>query len=153
MTDYVSENMSRKVIFCTGEDNLRSAYQIMQSNQIRHIPVIDGDELVGVLSSKDIYISAQMGEDGELIVPNVNVKEAMTRQPITCDAKTKISDVARIMVRRKIDCLPVIGKQGHLVGMITSSDLLELLEEEEDQFFGARIIPFNYELIRAHLAQ
>jgi CBS domain-containing protein len=65
----------------------------------------------------------------------------MTPSPLTCEASTSVSDLAQRMIDEKIDALPVMSGT-RLVGLVTSTDLLQLLVDREEH----RVLPFRFEL-------
>lgn len=139
----VGQRMTRDVV-CMGEnDLLLDAYQLMVDKRFRHIPIIEDRKLVGVLSERDILIVSQTKENGLLEVPNIKISEAMSKHPITCRENSKISAIVGLMLERKIDCVPVVDEHRHLVGLITSTDLLSLLLEHENTIADMSI-PFEY---------
>ena len=103
---------------------LDAAYALMRAEDIRHLPVVSGHRLVGLLSERDILLLATPYED-QVLVPSIPVKAAMKTPVVTCRETTQLREVAAIMLDHKIDCLPVLDESGQLVGIITSSDLLE----------------------------
>lgn len=145
----VNQTMSRNVYTITPDISLLEAFTIMQEAQIRHLPVIEeGQALVGIISERDLLLRASY-EDGEIVVSDEDcVKDVMITDIITATEETSIGEAALAMVNNKIDCLPVIqsGSGGHLVGMITSTDLLGLI----GQVFANNhheSLPFTFNII------
>jgi len=140
---HAESTMTRAVIAVPPELPLVAAHRLMTERHIRHLPVVQGGRLVGMLSDRDILLRAQPGTWGEASteVPSGYVGEAMTVDPVTCTVETTVSWLAETMVKRKIDAIPVVA--GHrLVGLVTSSDLLELLIDRDE----AQILPFDFDL-------
>lgn len=110
---------------------LWEARGLMASNGIRHLPVVDGEHLVGLVSQTDLLV-AQNSD-------SIRVREIMIRDVETIDVRTQIRHAALRMQRRKLSCLPVM--QGdRLVGIVTDSDflgiaiaLIEQMEEVEPE--------------------
>jgi CBS domain-containing protein len=144
-TEQVKGNMIKHVYYVEERDSLKYAYELMEQEQFRHLPVLEDKKLVGILSDRDILLSSTTDEKGTIEVPDVAVGEAMTRHPLTCRENTCISDVAAVMIERKIDCLPVIDARRKLVGMITSTDLLGLIRDY-DGGMGNQMIPFEFKI-------
>jgi CBS domain-containing membrane protein len=130
--------MTRDVVVVPPEMLLRAARKIMEHARIRHLPVVKHGRLQGILSDRDLL----RFEGGDLDGMATLVSEAMTPAPITCAISTTISRVAQIMLEHKIDSLPVVDPSGTLVGLVTSSDLLQLLVESAD----VQALPFHYRL-------
>jgi acetoin utilization protein AcuB len=105
--------------------SLQEACNLFSSHGFRHLPVVDGERLVGVLTDRDLRwaTSALCPEPRKLDEP---VHTAMSRQPITIDPLDPVEDAARIMREHKIGCLPVMDGST-LVGILTGMDILDTL--------------------------
>lgn len=137
--------MTRNVVCIHGHDNLETAHDIMQEWDIRHLPVVDHGRLVGMLSDRDILLRSELTENGVKIIQDMEVADAMTKKVLTCTPTDSIAKIATLMTDRKIDSLPVVEDDGELVGLVTSTDLLELLKER-DVLDSTRVIPWSYQL-------
>lgn len=102
---------------------LQEAVELMKEFNIRHLPVIDGGELVGFITESDLrqFSFAAMVED-------IPVHQVMVANPITVDVNTGIDVAAKIIHDNKIGGLPVL-EDGKLVGVITASDVLSAFIE------------------------
>ena len=138
--------MQRHVVTLSPNDTLRDAYELMQEGGFRHIPILDDEELVGIVSDRDILLQAT-SDDGDAAVPDMLLADIMTTDLITCSATARLADVAASMVDHKIDALPVMDGNGQLVGIVTSTDLL-LLVGAADHEFGKTTLPFSYHIER-----
>lgn len=118
--------MTRDVIVVPPELTLDVAHDIMIKRRIRHLPVTQGGQLVGMLSDRDILLRARL-EGDTVVVPREPVALAMTVDPLSCEPSTPIGQLVAVMTERKIDALPVIASSGRLVGLVTTTDLLLLL--------------------------
>lgn len=137
--------MTRNVVCIHPTDSLESAKDVMGEWEIRHLPVIEGGKLVGILSDRDILLHTTVGVSGDQVVTDIEVGEVMTHDVVTCYPSDSIAKIATIMTERKIDSLPVVESDGELVGLVTSTDLLELLKEK-DVLDSGRLIPWSYHL-------
>ena len=137
--------MTRDVICIGPNDALEVAHDIMGEWDIRHLPVVEDGRLVGILSDRDVLLHSSQGAGRDWDVEDVDVGAVMTPNPITCTPSDTIAHVATVMTERKIDSLPVVEEDGDLVGLITSTDLLELLKEK-DILDSSRQIPWKYQL-------
>jgi CBS domain-containing protein len=135
--------MSRDVVWVPPEAKLEEVYVLMQRMRIRHVPVMKGDRLVGILSDRDVLLRARRLADGEVRVPVLTASEAMTKSPVTCSPEATVSNVAALMIKHKIDCLPIVSLGRILVGVVTSTDLLELLRGPEQESLP---LPFQFVL-------
>lgn len=106
--------------------DLALAVERMQEHQIRHLPVLDGDRLAGIVSERDLAVI-------ESLVPNewesIPVAEAMTPQPYAVAGDTPVREVARVMADRRFGCAIVLDDRGKLCGLFTTTDALRLLAE------------------------
>lgn len=109
--------------------SLATADRLVAGSRIRHLPVVDGERVVGVLSQRDLLQAALSqalgyGSVGRArVLGSIPVKEVMSEPVVTVEADTPIRDAARLMVSRKIGCLPVVAG-GALVGLVTESDVV-----------------------------
>jgi CBS domain-containing protein len=130
--------MTRNIIVVAPSVSVGAAGRMMERMHVRHLPVVEAGRLVGILSDRDVlrYRDA----------PALTCGEAMTPAPVTCSGCTSISRVAELMLKHKIDSIPVVEGDSKLVGLVTSSDLLELLVERA----GAQVLPFDFHLRVTH---
>ncbi|MCK6547313.1 CBS domain-containing protein [Myxococcota bacterium] len=121
--------MTKDVVSVKPKTSLADAYEIMMTRSVRHLPVIDGHALVGILSDRDLLLRAQLSDDGSMTFPERPVKDAMSQTPITCTPGTPVATIAKLMLDNKIDSVPVVSIHGDLIGLVTTTDLLGLLAE------------------------
>ena len=144
MTMKANAAMTRHVVCVEADDTLLEAHEIMSEWNIRHLPVLEDRKLIGILSDRDVLARSEW-DDGKLVVPEVDVSDAMTCDPVTCSPSSDLSDIGTMMVDRKIDCVPVVDEDGVLVGLVTSTDLIEqLITKEYDHL--RRPIPLHYHI-------
>ena len=140
----LSEIMNRDLITVDKQASLRRARRILDQHRIRHLLVVDDKRLVGIVTDRDLRQAAPSSKspltinERQEFMDELKVLEVMSRKLITASPTTTIREAARVMVREKIGCLPVVdGNQ--LVGIVTQADLLEMLvrgeqpTEAEDQ--------------------
>jgi CBS domain-containing protein len=89
----------------------------MAQAEVRHLPVVEGDKLVGILSDRDLPAHA-----GHLA--HTRVSAAMTPDPSTIGPHASAEEAARLMLRRRVRALPVVEGE-RVVGMISTDDVLE----------------------------
>jgi len=130
----VGRRLKGNLVTVSPQDNLEIAFQLMVTNKIRHLPVVEEDRLVGIISDRDLksaLIHAHNGlpvHDFFMIPPKVPVSQVMTRDPIHITPDTDIEEAARMMYKQKIGSLPVV-EDGSVVGIITESDILAIFIE------------------------
>jgi acetoin utilization protein AcuB len=124
----------RKVFTVVPADTLETAFQLMVSHRIRHLPVVEGDEVVGMLSDRDLKSALvrtrgqQSSRGAFLIPPGITVGDLMSHEPMLISPMTDVEEAARLMYRHKIGALPVV-EGGRLVGIVTETDILGIFIE------------------------
>jgi CBS domain-containing membrane protein len=114
-------------------DTLDLANDIISLGRIRHIPVVEDGQLVGLLSERDLIGAAATKIFGlkqkrkSALLKTVLIKDVMKKKVITIKSNTPIKDAAHLMADRKIGCVPVI-ESGTLVGLLTTTDILRYVE-------------------------
>lgn len=114
--------MSRDVITVPPSATVADALDTLNANAIRHLPVVDGGKVVGILSDRDLRM-AMGGRPDEAAVADV-----MTPDPLTLTSGTVVEVAGRLMVEHSVGCVPVVD-DGQLVGILTESDLLRSFVE------------------------
>ncbi len=122
--------MTENPITIQVDKSLRTALQIMDDNQVKHLPVISKQgHLVGILSDRDCrhalnspFIMRERWQDEDLAV-RVKVRNVMTPAPIVVEPDTSAEKLAQLMLNHRIGCLPVMRVET-LVGIVTRSDIL-----------------------------
>lgn len=115
------EIMSTEVETVSPAEDAENAWQIMRKRRIHHLIVMDGKRILGVVSDRDLGSA-----NGTAMRNNRTVADLMTPQPVTVNPDTTIRQAANLMRGRAIGCVPVL-RADKLVGIVTVSDLLELL--------------------------
>ncbi|MEW6623780.1 MAG: CBS and ACT domain-containing protein [Bacillota bacterium] len=126
----VEDVMRVNLITLKPEDSVLDALQKAKENRIRHLPVVEGDRLAGIVSDRDLRDakpSIFVPEDLDLLKAK-KVKDIMKANIITAHPLDSVDEAARILYEHKIGCLPVI-KDEKLVGIVTETDLLRSLVE------------------------
>jgi acetoin utilization protein AcuB len=104
---------------------LEVAERLMREQNVRHLPVLDRGELVGIVSERDLhFIRSLRGID----VTQVPIEEAMTPEPFTVGPDSSLARVAREMADRKIGSA-VVMQLGKVAGVFTTIDALRILAE------------------------
>jgi CBS domain-containing protein len=135
----VKEWMTPDPVTVTEEDQVKTAVQHLLSARIRHVPVLRGDELVGIVTDRDLRRALPSIEAGaspqkyQAFMKEAAVRDIMTPNPVTCTPNTDVVDAVKIFVERKFGAIPVV-EDGKLVAILTHIDvmraLIEVLEGE-----------------------
>jgi len=140
ITMRIDSIMTRDVVWVNPKDRLADGYELMREFSVRHLPVVSDMIPVGVISERDLLLEAQVSED-QVILPDMEVESVMSTDVITCSPKCRVADVAATMIECKIGSVLVVDDNGTLLGIVTSSDLLDLLRTKEQQT-TRQVIPF-----------
>ncbi|MFT3924162.1 MAG: CBS domain-containing protein [Myxococcales bacterium] len=128
----VSQIMTRNVVSVFEEDNLHKVAQNLEHFRFRHLPVVDGTRLVGILSQRDLLRNAVGGPErspalkaleGRLLEQTF-VRDVMRVEVSTIAPEDSIAEAARRMLELKVGALPVVTARGELVGIVSQDDIL-----------------------------
>jgi len=143
--------MTREVIVVSPEMSLADAWSTMQREHIRHLPVLRAGALVGMLSDRDVLVRASIDRAGRITVDAKDVVGvAMTPAPFVCGATTPVDEIVGVMIDKKIDAVPVVSQSNHLLGLVTTTDLLQLLRGRDGE---PRKLPFEFKIHEVALPQ
>lgn len=129
---HVQEIMAEDVVTIDRNDDLRLVDDIMAERHIRHLPVLEDGQLVGLVTQRDLFkarMSSTMGYGEKAqrsFLHTVRVKEIMVYPVMTVSPEISVSVAAELMIREGIGCLPVV-QEGRLTGIVTKTDLLQHL--------------------------
>lgn len=121
------------------DDPVKTAVMLVVENRIRHLPVVRGDSLVGIISDRDLkrampsIVAGATAEEYQAFMEETSVEQAMTANPIACAPDTDLVDLVREFCRKKVGAIPVL-EGDRLVGIVTQTDMMQaflrLLETE-----------------------
>lgn len=127
---YVRNRMTKNPYTITADAPIADAVALMKENNLKRIPVVDGEKVVGVLTQGDIQkVSPTQATSLSIfeinyLLSKLTVKDAMSKKLITIEADSLIENAAVIMRENRIGTLPVV-EEGKLVGIITESDIFD----------------------------
>lgn len=125
----VGDLMTVDVVTLAEEQDVIFATSAMSLRRIRHLPVVRGDQLVGLVSHRDLlraqaHFSAQVRQDeGGTTIASVLARDVMSTEVATVPPSMPADEAAMILVDTKFGCLPVV-EDGRLVGIVTEADFL-----------------------------
>ncbi|MEQ9405572.1 MAG: CBS domain-containing protein [Cyclobacteriaceae bacterium] len=132
----VANVMTTDVLTVNVGNSLREANQLFTKNHIRHIPVVSGDKLIGILSQTDIlrisfgntFGSDQTGGD-EAIFDMLSINQVMKHSPQTVSPEQTLKEAAEVFAQKEFHALPVV-ENDKLVGIITTTDIIKYFLEQ-----------------------
>jgi acetoin utilization protein AcuB len=114
----VKKRMAKKLVTISPNTSILKAMEVMRKNSIRHLPVVDGEELVGFVTEGDLRQASLLS-----MVDKISIEDVMIRKPVIISPEASIEEAAKLIFLHKIGGLPVVrGKK--LVGIITIVDIL-----------------------------
>ena len=127
----VADIMSREVVTLTEDDTLADARTCMERGRVRHLPVLRDGKLVGLVTHRDMLaasfsVFSQVSEQEERrVLAQVPVAELM-HDVVTATPEMSVREAARVLLDNRFGCLPVVDRNGTLVGIVTEADFLRL---------------------------
>ena len=122
----MSRYMTRQPWTIRSDATMTQAHTLMRRHAIRHLPVLDGGALVGLVSERDLHLIETLpGSDPTV----VTVEEAMTSDVYTVDPDAPIDVVVEHMAHRKQGSAIVVDRNGIIVGIFTTVDALQVLAD------------------------
>ena len=129
----VSKIMSKNVVILHLSDDLTKAESLFKYHKIRHIPVVNRNKILGILSYTDllrISLADSIDDDEEVVDTTVynmfSVEQVMVKKVITIAPETTIKEAAEILTHNNFHALPVCEGE-LLVGIVTTTDLIQYL--------------------------
>jgi acetoin utilization protein AcuB len=125
----IKDWMTREPITINDDTSMIKAIHIMKQQRFRRLPVLHQGRLVGVITDRDLKEAspskATTLDVHELyyLLGELQVKEIMTRNPVTVDMNDTVEHAAQVMLEQTISGMPVLDAHGELVGIITQSDI------------------------------
>jgi acetoin utilization protein AcuB len=125
--------MNPKVVTVDADDSMLDATKLLKEHGIRRLPVLEKGKLVGIITDRDLKRASPSDatslEAHELLylIANIKIREIMSKNPITVPYNYTIEEAAEILLKAKISGMPVIDKDGDVIGMITQTDLFKVL--------------------------
>lgn len=147
----VKDVMNPEVVFCKPDDTVREAAKVLKENNISGAPVLEGGQLVGIISEADLLELLVVPERGNLWLPSpfevievpirellsweetkkmlsdvgsTRIEEMMTKGVHTISSGASVEEASELMIRYRINRLPVM-ENGRVVGIVTRGDIIE----------------------------
>ena len=132
----VKNIMSTQMITLDRTHSLDDAEQLFKKHNIRHIPVVSGDSLIGMLSLTDLlrisFVDNYDDNEGNVdsaVYNMLSIEQVMVSKPVAVEANQTIREVAEILSTKEFHALPVT-EENKLVGIVTTTDLIKYLLDQ-----------------------
>jgi len=128
----IQDIMQTSFVTISAGDTLSTVEDIMTLGGVRHMPVVRGGALVGVVSERDLLRASLSNltdfrhEERRAFLQVVEITRVMSTPPIVISPEDEIEQAARLLAEKRIGCLPVI-EDGKLVGLLTETDVLRCI--------------------------
>lgn len=119
---YALEAMSKKPFTLAPTDMISDALKILRKHKIHHIPVIDNENLVGMLSDRDL-----LKVEDNTLWNLMEIKDVMSSIVLAVHQETELGQIARVLLRENISALPVLDDSHKLVGILSRVDILKMV--------------------------
>lgn len=131
----VREWMTTQITKAAPHQRLHDALRVMNRANIRALPVVEKDTLVGIVTKRDLMradVSSVMRDmwDQYRQIGNLPLEKIMSRAVITISDDDSMAKAAQILLENKITALPVVNAERNLIGILTSTDLFRMLLSE-----------------------
>jgi CBS domain-containing protein len=126
----VSQMMTTDVVSVEETDLLSNLLESLQVLRFRHLPVTDGNRLIGLLTERDLLrlstsnLLPHRAQQDEALLGRFLVRDVMVRDIVTVSPETPVTAAAKLLLDRRLGCLPVVNAANELVGIVTSSDFV-----------------------------
>jgi CBS domain-containing protein len=127
----VEEIMSKNVVACSPEDEVDNIWRLMQTKSFAGLPVVKDGRLIGIVTQKDLIESGGLlptfeSKKGRFRASS-KIASIMKTQVIAVQPEIKAIRVAKIMISKDIGRVPVIDKEGNLIGIVDREDVVKLI--------------------------
>jgi CBS domain-containing protein len=119
---YARDIMSTKIQTLSSKQTVADGMELLSKYEIHHLPIVDNNILVGIVSDRILLKFFGSKKSTSTTLNEIMVKEVLIGQE-----HSSISDIARVMLEERIHCIPITTSDLELKGLVTSSDILELL--------------------------
>jgi acetoin utilization protein AcuB len=118
----VQSIMTKTVVSASPDATVREAIQLIDDNDIRHLPIVEHGRLIGIVSDRDLRGCERERPDEQL---GTALRELMSHEPLCMEAGESIKTLIDVMLEYKIGALPVVGRDGELIGIVSYIDVLQ----------------------------
>lgn len=133
----IDQIMTRRVVSVDIDDTLETLREVFQNVRFRHVVVLEERQMVGVISDRDLLLELTPTVDTDYAtardrsILKKRCHQIMSRKPVTIQPHEDVRRAARIFVKHDLSCLPVMGPEGEVLGIITPIDILKMVYQAE----------------------
>lgn len=133
----VNEIMRADVAVLTPQASLRDVADLMRDRDVRHVPIVEGGRIVGIVSDRDIrlYVADLFESRGESAIEasrkNLTLRNVMQSKPVQVDPSADVGEVVDLLLEYKIGAVLVSDSQGVLRGIVSYEDVLRAYRDSE----------------------
>ncbi len=127
----ISKWMKRSILTVKPRDTVRRARELMEEDRVNQLPVVSNGRLLGIITDRDVrdafpsvFDHRRPAKSAGGVPENMTVENVMTANVLTLAPHDSVADAARLMRRERVGAVPIVDA-GHLVGIITRSDVLD----------------------------
>lgn len=130
----ISKIMTEDIITVNKTQSIKEVSDIIKDKNIRHVPVVSGEKIIGMLSKVDLqkisFVNTVDGDDlTTALYDGLNIEQVMTKDVKVVQKSDTIYEVASILSKNEFHSLPVV-EQDKLVGIVTTTDLVKYLVDQ-----------------------
>ncbi len=130
--DPINKVMSTDLVTASINDHFSEVKEMMKENCVRHLPIVEGTQLIGIVSQTDIltysvskaFVSDDSEESNKVLDPHVTIAEVMTSNPITLKDYDTVKHAIEIFSSQSFHSIPVVDKEHNLVGIVSTDDIM-----------------------------
>jgi acetoin utilization protein AcuB len=133
--------MTKKVFKVRMDDTIGTIREIFENVKFHHLLVVDGKQLVGVISDRDVlkaispFLDTLSEHTYDLATLNRKAHQIMAHKPVTVYKGMSVKMAANILLNNNISCIPVISPEGNIEGIVTWKDILRYYVKDNEELF------------------
>lgn len=139
MNEYVTAIMTKEVITLTPDNTLEEARNLMLGKHIHHMPVVQDNKLVGMITSWDFFKLGKASSE----LGGIKISEVMTTKIAALEPDQHIGAVAELLMEHLFHAVPIVSDERELLGIVTSTDLITYEYNKEYPENLDKFIPEN----------
>lgn len=124
----VKEHMTKNPLVLSPDMDVTVAFSKITDRNVRQAPVVEDGKLRGIVTDRDLRMALVQSNTQ----PGLQVRSIMTEDPITVDENSYLREAARLISKNKFNALPVLSDSGELIGVLTTTDILNGLVKALD---------------------